>query len=138
MQPSTLAQVTDLTGRLLSGSAVPPFVQFAFAVAIGAAALVLCAPLATHSWRLRRERRVRCVHCDSRMQRGGAPLLFFRGAGLWCADCIRSTDRPPAVERSPLTTPEPVAVADGNAAPSTGAAAHGADRIEEVTCHAAA
>lgn len=138
MQPATLAQLTDLAGRVRTGPVVSPLAPLAFAVAIGAAALVLCAPPATRPWRHRRARRTRCVHCGRGSTQGAPPLLIFRDAGRWCADCIRSTDRPAAVGRSPLITPEIIAVDDRDSQQSIRAMPRGADRTEEVHCRAAA
>lgn len=138
MQPTTLAVVPNLDAAAgsLTDPAALSITLVALAVTSGSAALVLGARTAVGRWRRRRALRARCVHCGSGRKPGGAPLLAFRDAGRWCADCIRSTNRPVAATRSPLTAPEPVAV--GDAPQNIWAMACGTDRIEEVSCHAAA
>jgi hypothetical protein len=138
MQPTTLAVVPNLDAAAGSSTdhAALSITLVALAVTVGAAALVLRARTAASRWRRRHALPARCVHCGSGRKRDAPPLLAFRDAGRWCTNCIRSTNRPVAEGRSPLTAPEPVAV--GDAPQKIWATTCGTDRLEEVPCHAAA
>lgn len=134
MQPATVAVAIDLSAGPPLGLFVLSATQLTLVVAVGSAALVVCAPI-LRVRQHRSARRTRCVHCGAGRTRGEPPLLSFRGAGRWCTHCIRTAERPIPAGRPSLATPETV---DNGCPPSIRATLRDADPIQEVSCHVAA
>lgn len=124
--------VLNLAAVVAHGAAAMPV-----AAAIGTIVLALCMPLSALA-RLRRPqrcRRTQCVECGRPTDRGGPPLLYFRGIGLRCTDCVRGTEPRPQHAAPESTSPTTAGPTNTN----TVAAARADDHVtREVFSHAAA